>query len=203
MHIAVLGSGNIGGTLARKWAAVGHCITIGARDPGKAEVQHLVAELGATAHATSLAAAAGEGEAIVFALPGAAMASTVSSLGPALNGKLVFDATNHLGAPVLNSLAAIAAAAPDSATYRAFNIYGFENFAEPVLAGVQADLFFAGPAGPARERAEQLIADVGLNPVWLGDADHAELVDQFMRVWFALAFEQKKGRRLAFKLLTS
>jgi predicted dinucleotide-binding enzyme len=201
MHIAVIGAGNIGATLARKWRAAGHEVVIGARDPSKDEVRQLAIELGGEAHATTIPEAVRDADAVLFAVPGNAMQATASALGNALDGKLVFDATNNIGAGVLNSVDALVAASPQAVVYRAFNIYGFENFADPQLQGTQADLFFAGPDGDGRARAEQLIADVGLNPVWLGGADHAELVDQFMRVWFALAFEQKKGRRLAFKLL--
>jgi 8-hydroxy-5-deazaflavin:NADPH oxidoreductase len=129
------------------------------------------------------------------------MAATVGALGSGLDAKVVIDATNNIGAQPINSVAAIAAAAPGAAVYRAFNIYGFENFAEPTLGGVQADLFYAGTDGAARQKAEQLISDVGLRPIWLGGPDQAELVDQFVRIWFTLAFEQKKGRRIAFKLL--
>jgi len=201
MNIAVIGSGNIGGTLARKWAAAGHRVVIGARDPSKAEVQQSAAALGGTLAGVEEAVAGAE--AVLFAIPGGAMAATVASLGAALDGKLVIDATNNIGASPVNSVAAIAAAAPNAGVYRAFNIYGFENFAEPVLGGVQADLFYAGTDGAMRQKAEQLITDVGLRPVWLGGPGHAELVDQFLRIWFTLAFEQKKGRRMAFKLLGS
>jgi predicted dinucleotide-binding enzyme len=201
MNIAVIGSGNIGGTLARRWAAAGHRVAIGARDPAKADLLQLVGELGGAARAESVGDAVGSAEAVLFAVPGSAMAETVAGLGKTLNGKLVFDATNNIGAPTVNSLAIISQAAPEAAVYRAFNIYGFENFANPVVAGVQADLFFVGPDGSARQTAERLISDVGLNPVWLGGADHVELIDQFLRVWFTLAFEQKRGRRMAFKLL--
>lgn len=131
------------------------------------------------------------------------MAQTVATVGGALNGKLVFDATNNIGAPSINSIATIAGAAPQASVYRAFNIYGFENFAEPVFDGVQADLFYAGPDGGSRQRAESLIAEVGLNPVWLGGPEKAELIDQLLRIWFTLAFEQKRGRRMALKLLTA
>jgi predicted dinucleotide-binding enzyme len=203
MHIAVIGSGNIGGTLAKKWGAAGHHISIGARDPAKDEVRQLVQEIGGDCRATTVDEAVGESDAVVFAVPGVAMAQTCSALGPKLDGKLVIDATNNIGAPVANSLAAIQSAAPRSEVYRAFNIYGFENFANPVIGGIQADLFYAGPDGATRTRAEQLIRDIGLNPVWLGGTDKAELVDQFLRIWFTLAFEQKKGRRMAFKLLTA
>ncbi len=64
-------------------------------------------------------------------------------------------------------------------------------------------MFYVGPDGPAQSTAEQLIADVGLNPVRLGGLDRADLLDSLLRIWFALAVEQNKGRRLAFKLLTA
>jgi predicted dinucleotide-binding enzyme len=205
MQIAVIGAGNIGGTLARKWGAAGHHVTLGVRDANKPEVQQLVAEIGANARADSIVQASERAEAVLFAVPAAAMADTLSTVGAALNGKLVIDATNNIGAPSgpVNHLAAIAAAAPDAVVYRAFNIYGWENFANPRLGGIQADLFYVGSADPAfRRRAEDLIGDVGLNPVWLGGLDHVDLVDQLLRLWFVLAFEQKRGRRMALKLLT-
>jgi len=39
------------------------------------------------------------------------MGATVAAPGTALAGKLVFDATNNIGAPVINSVATIAEAA--------------------------------------------------------------------------------------------
>jgi predicted dinucleotide-binding enzyme len=201
VKIAVIGTGNIGGTIARKWGAAGHQIIFGARDPSKNEVQVAVSEIGGNARAGSTADAIKDANVVLFAVPGAAMDDTVTSLGAALNGKVVVDATNNIGVPVANSVAVIQAAAPQASVYRAFNIYGFENFAEPVLGGIQADLFYCGTDGPTREQAEQLIRDVGLNPIWLGGPDKAELVDQLLRLWFTLAFEQKKGRRMALKPL--
>jgi predicted dinucleotide-binding enzyme len=205
MQIAVIGYGNIGGTLARKWAAAGHQVVIGAREPNKPDVQQLCNEIGPKARAADITQATTQAEAVVFAVPGGAMTDTLRSVGQALNGKLVIDATNNIGAAQsggqINSVQAIEKAAPQAKVYRAFNIYGFENLAEPVLGGVQADMFYAGSDGDARAQAEQLIRDVGLNPVWLGGSDKAELVDQFLRIWFTLAFEQNKGRRMAFKLL--
>lgn len=203
MEIAVIGSGNIGGTLAAKWAAAGHAITLGVRDPGKNEVQQLLEGLGSHARAVSIGEAVGQAEVVLFAVPGGAMAETVRSLGESLDGKLVIDATNNIGGsgPV-NSLATIQAVAPNAPLYRAFNIYGWENFAEPTFDGVPADLFFVGPDGAARARMEGLIRDVGLNPLWLGGLDHVDVVDALLRLWFALVFEQKNDRHLALKLLT-
>ena len=50
---------------------------------------------------------------------------------------------------------------------------------------------------------EGLIADIGLRPIYVGDLDQVTLIDTLTRLWFALAFQQGYGRRLAFKLLRS
>ena len=42
MKIAIIGHGNVGGTLARKWAAAGHHIAIGARHPDDDKVQKIL-----------------------------------------------------------------------------------------------------------------------------------------------------------------
>lgn len=35
MRIAVIGAGNVGGTLGRRWAALGHQVTFGVREGGE------------------------------------------------------------------------------------------------------------------------------------------------------------------------
>jgi 8-hydroxy-5-deazaflavin:NADPH oxidoreductase len=84
---------------------------------------------------------------------------------------------------------------------RAFNSLGWENFADPTVSGTQADLFFCAPAGEPRQVAEQLIMDVGLRPVYVGDLQQASLVDAVGSLWGALVFGQRRGRRLALKML--
>ncbi len=48
---------------------------------------------------------------------------------------------------------------------------------------------------------EGLISGVGLRPVRVGGLDQLGLVDMLAGLWFALAFGQGHGRRLAFKVL--
>ena len=84
---------------------------------------------------------------------------------------------------------------------RAFNTLGWENFAEPVVAGVRCDLLYGAEDGVAREVAERLIRDVGLEPVWVGGPESFDVVDGVTRLWFTLAFQRRLGRRLAFKVL--
>ncbi len=78
MNVAVLGYGNIGGTLAKKWVAAGHRVYFGVRDPQKPAVQQLVQALGKNASAAILPEAIAAGEVVVFAIPGGAMEKTLA-----------------------------------------------------------------------------------------------------------------------------
>jgi 8-hydroxy-5-deazaflavin:NADPH oxidoreductase len=79
---------------------------------------------------------------------------------------------------------------------------GWENFANPEFpSGERADLFYAGPDGPSREKVGTLVSDVGLRPVWVGGPEHVETVDGMTRLWFAVARRQR-GRHTAFRTLT-
>jgi predicted dinucleotide-binding enzyme len=186
MKIAVVGRGNIGGTLAEKWRAAGHDVVFGVREPGGE----------GTASIPDAVAAA---EVVLLAIPGAAAKEVVRGLGEALAGKIVVDATNEpSGAGPLHALDELVSGAQP---VRAFNTLGWESFADPVVAGTRADLFYAAEDGSAREAAEQLIRDVGLEPVWVGGRETFDVVDGVTRLWFTLVFQRRLGRRLAFKVL--
>ncbi len=192
MNIAIIGAGNIGKTLGEKWAQAGHRVTYGVRDP--ADPKH--AGLNAAPIAQSLAGA----EVVLLALPGAGVAEFAAQFGASLSGKIVIDATNNPRSAVMNNLESLQSAAPDAILVRAFSTLGWENFADPQLGGQQIDLFYAG-AEAARPAAEQLIREIGLRPVCLGGLEAVPALDGLTRAWFALAFGQGKGRRVAFKLL--
>jgi predicted dinucleotide-binding enzyme len=186
MRIAVVGAGNIGRTLGDKWIAAGHQVVYGVRRPG---------EPGTAAVADAVAGA----EVVVLAVPGAAAKDVVASLGGDLVGKVVIDATNDVqGEGRLHALGELVEGAHP---VRAFNTLGWESFADPVVGGVRADLLYAAEEGVARDTAERLIRDVGLEPVWLGGVDAFDVVDSVTRLWFTLVFQRKLGRRLAFKVL--
>jgi 8-hydroxy-5-deazaflavin:NADPH oxidoreductase len=186
MRIAVIGKGHIGGTLGGKWVIAGHDVVYGVRSPGGPDT-------------VAIADAVLQAEVVVLAMPGAAAKELLASLAGALAGKVVIDATNDMtGGGKLNALDELADGAHP---VRAFNTLGWESFADPVFDGVTADLFYAAEEGEAKEVAELLIGEVGLNPVWLGGVDAIEIVDSLTRLWFTLAFQRQLGRQLAFKML--
>jgi hypothetical protein len=196
MNVTVIGAGYIGGILGKKWAEAGHDVAFGVRNPADPRY----ADLSASARMLPVGEALARAEAVLLAIPGAAVEEFAAQYGSLLAGKLVFDATNRPGAVVLHNLEALQRHAPAAHFVRAFSTLGGECFSNPQLGGVQIDLFFCGH-GPSRSIAEKLIADIGLRPVYLGDLQAVELVDGLTRLWFGLAYGQGKGRRIAFKLL--
>src|SRR6266550_1157648 len=158
MRIAVIGKGNIGGSLGSKWLAAGHDVVYGARD-GSGEGP-------GGAHVRTIGDALKDADVVVLAVPGHVVADVVTEHGAALAGKTVIDAVNRMGAPEFDSRAIIAQAAPQARYVRAFNSLGWENFANPMPG---SNMFFA--ANPdARATAEELIKAIGLEPAFLGDA---------------------------------
>ena len=200
--IAIIGQGNVGSTLARKWASAGHALLLGTRDTTGQRPRALAAELGAAAKVAAVADAVRDAKVVVFAIPGAGMATTVPALAAGLEGKIVVDATNNVGAQPAHSVDLIAGAAPSAQVFRAFSTLGWENFADPVIGGVQADLFYAGPEGAADAVVAALIADVGLRPVRVGDRAQLDLLENLTSLWFTFVFQQGRSRHLAFKLIS-
>jgi 8-hydroxy-5-deazaflavin:NADPH oxidoreductase len=202
LNIAVLGAGHIGGTIGRKWVNAGHNVTFGVNDPNGKNAQALRSELGDGAKIGTIADALNANpDAVFMALPGTVIESTIAQYAPQLDGRIIIDSTNRMGTATMNSFAALQQHTPHARIYRAFNTYGFENFANPEFDGVQADLFFCGTPGASRATVEQLISDVGLRPVYLGGVEQVGVVDSITGLWFALASGQGKGRNLAFKVL--
>ena len=190
MRIAVIGKGNIGGSLGTKWRAAGHDVVYGARDgsgegPGGAPVR-------------GIGDALKDADVVVLAVPGQVVADVVTEHGAALAGKTVIDAVNRIGAPEFDSRAIIADAAPQARYVRAFNSLGWENFADPMPG---TNMFFAADPD-ARATAEELIRAVGLEPAFLGDASATATVDGLLPLWFALVQQNGGNRRVALRIIT-
>jgi 8-hydroxy-5-deazaflavin:NADPH oxidoreductase len=200
--IAVLGAGHIGGTLGKKWVAAGHQVRFGVNDPNGNNAQAVRAEFGDRVVTGTIAdALQGNPDVVLIALPGDVVAPTAQTYAAQLNRRIIIDAANGAGDDSMHNLAPFRQHAPQAQLYRAFNSLGWENYAEPNFNSIQADLFYCGPGGEARTTVEQLISAVGMRPVYLGGAEQLGLLDSIAALWFTLAFEQKKGRHLAFKVL--
>src|ERR1700691_2937105 len=92
--IGVIGSGQVGETLANGFIKHGHEVTRGSRDPSKLADWKKAA--GDKARAGNLEETARFGEIVVLAVQGTAAEGAVSLCGGALDGKVVIDTTNPI-----------------------------------------------------------------------------------------------------------
>lgn len=89
--VGLIGSGNIGGTVARLAVAAGHSVVL-SNSRGPDTLQELATELGPLARAATGAEAAAAAEIVVVSIP--QRAYTGVPAGP-LDGKVVIDANNY------------------------------------------------------------------------------------------------------------
>jgi len=181
MKIAVIGSGNIGGTLGSAWLRAGHEVRYGSRHPQPPD-------------SVSIAEAVEAPDVVVLAIPGNAVAEFAEDHGAAIADKLVIDATNRIGEATMSGAEHLVPRAPRYV--RAFNSVGWEIMADPG----EATMFWSGPEADTGT-VEQLISDVGLRPIRVGDVDATDVVDGVGRLWLTLVFRAGYPRAIAFKLL--
>jgi 8-hydroxy-5-deazaflavin:NADPH oxidoreductase len=201
--VAVIGAGNIGGGLVRAWAKVGHHVTLGVRSPDDAEVQALARETGARLMTPSEAIAISD--IVAIAIP----AQAIEALGAATSfaGKLVIDCTNHVGPGFSLSFGhttswaeEVAKKLPGAKVFKSFNAQGAENLATPVYTSGPAANFFCGDDAAGREVLQQLVRDVGFEPVFAGPLKNARLLEPMMMLWVTAA-RAKGHRAMGFQLL--
>jgi len=203
MNIAIIGTGRIGATLARAWAAAGHRIVLGTRDPGNADAQKLADEVGAALAGPAQATA--DAEAVVLAVPYGALADLVPELN--LAGKVTIDCTNPVGStpvpapgPDGSGLALIARLAPNARAVKAFNSLGSGLLGRAARAP-GAVTFIAGNDPAAKAVVADLGAVLGFaETVDLGGLDAAPLVEAAAAIWITLAYRQGRGPDFALAL---
>lgn len=211
MRIGILGAGTVGGTLARAWAAVGHEIVVGTRDPNGERVRALLAELPAAGRpaAASIADAAEQADVVVLATPWEAAEETVRAAGD-LGGKVLIDCTNPLGPNLALTVGhttsggeIVAAAATGARVVKAFNTTGFGNMADAAYPATDAKaaMFVCGDDADARATTLALAEQLGFEGVDCGPLANARLLEPVAALWIWLAYSGGRGRNFAYALL--
>ncbi|MES1245797.1 MAG: NADPH-dependent F420 reductase [Acidobacteriota bacterium] len=206
MRIGVIGIGMVGGTLGRRWAQEGHEVMFGVREPSSEKVGQLLAESGANARAGSVAEAAAFGEVVVLATPWTGTEDAIRKAG-GLSGKVVLDCTNPL-APDLSGLVGdrsaaeqIASWAPGAKVVKIFNTTGFKNMDNPRFGDDPVAMFYCGDDAGAKKTAAGLAEGLGFEPVDAGPLSEARSLEHLALLWIHLAYREKMGPGIAFKLI--
>ena len=196
MRIAILGAGNVGGGLGKAFAAVGHDVVFGVRDPDSTKTQLALAEI-PDAVALPPREAVDGADVVVFAVRPVAINATVGEL-PSLAGRIVIDAMNRFDAEATahSTTQDLVQLLPGAKLAKAFNTIGFENYPSAAARAVPAAMFVAGDDADAKRVAMALASEIGFRAEDAGGLPNAKVLEEMVKVWMALA--QVHGRTVAF-----
>lgn len=214
MKIAIIGAGNVGGALGKAWAKAGHSIVYGVRNPGQGKTQPPLAMIGPAASSALIPDAVRQAEVVVLATPWAAVPEVIRVMGD-LKGKVIVDCTNPLSLQGDGSLSLsvgfttsgaeeIERMAPGAQVAKAFNTYGWENFADaayPNAAGLKPVMFFCTDSDAAREIVVKLAKDLGFDPLDTGGLGMARSLEPLALMWIRLAIRQGRNPNFTWAVL--
>ena len=197
--IAVIGTGDVGGALGPEFAAQGHTIVYGSRDPQRGKVKELVEKTGDLASATTPAEAAAQADIVVLAVPGLMVEEITKSLGD-LSGKIIIDPTNPLErrmnrlehAVDTSNAEIIQAAAPGAYVVKAFNTLNWRTMVDPSSAGGPVSIPLVGDNGRAKKIVAELITGMGLEPIDVGPLRDARWVEGMLILWINNRYGDKR-----------
>jgi predicted dinucleotide-binding enzyme len=213
MRIAVLGAGNVGGTLGRRWAELGHDVRFGVRDPSKgASAVKGGGALPGGAIVTTTGDAVRGADVVLLAAPWDAVRDLLRAAGT-LDGVVLLDATNPLKAGMQLDFGPngesggeqVQALAPNARVVKIFNTTGFNNMNEPAYNGAATMMLYAGNELRAKQIAHDLATGIGFDAYDAGNLSRARELEYLASLWISLAYgafgAPALGREFAFRLL--
>ena len=209
MNIAIIGAGNVGGALGKSWAKAGHTIIFGVRDPAGGKTKPPLAEIGGAASSRVVPDAVRGADVIVLATPWNAVPDVINAMGD-VRGKIIIDCTNPLSLNSEGSLSLavgsttsgaeeVARLATGARGVKAFNTYGWENFADasyPGYGDIKPMMFYCSDDDEAKVMVAKLATDIGFEPVDTGGLGMARSLEPLALMWIRLSI--RDGRNANF-----
>jgi 8-hydroxy-5-deazaflavin:NADPH oxidoreductase len=183
--IGIIGTGHIGGTLAKLWVASGHEVFLSSRHPE--QLRPLAESLGPKAHVGTPREAAVFGDVVLVSVPYKALPEIGRDLKSELAGKVVLDTCNPyperdgpMALEVRKQGTGVASPQflPGVRLVRAFNAIGWRDLGhEAHRKGELIAIPLAGDDPQALAVAQQLVSDAGFAPVVVGGLSRAREFD--------------------------
>jgi len=213
MRVGVLGTGDVGRVLGAGFAAAGHQVMIGSRDPRQEKVQAWVKATGRGASAGTFAETATFGEIVVLATSWSGTESALKLAGTKpFEGKLLIDATNPLdfsqGVPPKLAVAGadsggetVQRLLPGARVVKCFNIVGNQHMVHPGFPGGPPDMFICGNDDDAKATVTGLLKAFGWGVIDSGGISSSRYLEAMAMVWILHFFQIGTGNH-AFKMLS-
>jgi 8-hydroxy-5-deazaflavin:NADPH oxidoreductase len=207
LKIGIVGTGNIGGALAKHWANAGHELVISSRHPE--ELQSLAKSLGPKVRVGTPLEAAQFGDVILLSVPYKATAQVGQDLASAWKGKIVLDTGNPY--PMRDGAMAFDARKrgtgvtskeflPGVRLVRAFNAINWDDLAnqgnhKPERWAIP----LASDDAEGLKVAQRLVRDAGFDPVVVGGLARAHEFDVGTKVYTQLQTAKQLREALGLK----
>jgi hypothetical protein len=208
MRIGILGSGLMGGKLGTILARAGHDVTF-SYACSEQKLNRLAREAGNSARASTPAGAARHADALLLAVHWLRVDDVLRQAGD-VSGKVIVscslpmnaDDTDLVIAHSSSGAEALAKKVPRANVVSAFGTVPsevlFELF-ERRRRKNRPNLVYCGDHKGAKKIAEQLIRDVGFDPIDAGPLRVARYLEPFTLLVAQLAYEGKRGPRMAYQ----
>ena len=199
MKIAVLGTGEVGHTLATRLAGLGHQVTMGSRSADNPAAKEWAAA-NAAAHGT-FAAASADAELVVNATGGLVSLAALTAAGADnLRGKVVIDVSNPLDfsagfPPAIATPDGVSVAEqlqrafPEARVVKTLNTMNNAVMVEPGRVPGHHNVFLSGDDADAKSTVSELLQSFGWAPdqiLDLGDLTSARAAEQLTGLWVRL-----------------
>jgi predicted dinucleotide-binding enzyme len=208
MKIGILGSGLMGGKLGTIFTKAGHEVVFSyAKTAGKLE--RLAKEAGGKAKAGNPAEAAQGADVLLLAVHWSKTEDVLKKAGD-LSGKVIVTCSLPMDVPnsklvlglTTSGAEELSKMVPKAKVVSAFNTVPSEVFFGVFDARKKADkpsLVYCGDDAGAKKTAAKLIADVGFEPVDLGELKNARYTEPFALLMAEIAYGGKKGPEMAYQ----
>jgi 8-hydroxy-5-deazaflavin:NADPH oxidoreductase len=211
MKVGVLGSGDVGKTLAAGFVKHGHDVMIGTREPSKLadwRRQHAPARVGSFAEAAAFA------ELAVLSVKGSVAAEAVRAAGAGtLAGKPVIDTTNPIAdAPPEHGvlrfftgldeslMERLQSEFPQAHFVKAFNSVGSARMVNPVYAAGRPTMFICGNDAKSKQTVTGILDQFGWETADMGSIEAARAIEPLCMLWCIPGFLRNQWTH-AFRLL--
>jgi len=199
MKVGILGSGEVGTTLAEGFLKHGHEVTIGTRSPAKLADWQAANPKGKVA---GFADTAKFGEAVVLAVKGTVAADALRAAGAAnLTGKVIIDAVNPItDQPPVNGVLRFFTGPNDSLMeqlqkefpaarfVKAFNSVGAALMINPQFKAGKPTMFICGNDESAKKTVGKILDQFGWETADMGDVTAARAIEPLCMLWCIRGF---------------
>lgn len=195
MKVGIIGSGDVGQSLAKGLVNAGHEVMMGTRETSRKELVKLKETIGKKFELGTTTEAAKFGEICILAVAWHAGDDVIAQIRPQLAGKIVIDVTNPLvfndgSSPELalghtiSGGEMVQQSLPDSHVVKALNTINHQNMVKPQFKSGVPTMFICGNNKSAVSHVSDILKQLGWDDVIdLGGIEKSRLLEPLCLLW--------------------